>query len=77
MIRKYNNHNLQTNPWHCEEELHNNHETPGSQTKQGNQLSLPHQDECRTAFPIAKRSLNQYTCIKLSMIDDTSTVNPV
>ena len=29
MIRKYHNHNLQTTPWHREEEPHNNHETPG------------------------------------------------
>ena len=40
MIRKYHNHKLQTNPWYCEEEPHNNHETPGRQTKQSNQLSL-------------------------------------
>ena len=25
--RKYHNHKLQTNPWHHEEEPHNNHET--------------------------------------------------
>ena len=30
MIRKYQNHKLQTNPWHHEEEPHN-HETPGKQ----------------------------------------------
>ena len=35
-------------PWHCEEEPHNNHETPGRQIKQSNQLSLPHQDYCKT-----------------------------
>ena len=34
MIRKYRNHKLQTNSWHREEEPHNNHETPGRQTKQ-------------------------------------------
>ena len=34
MNRKYHNHKLQTNPWHCEEESHNNHETLGRQTKQ-------------------------------------------
>ena len=34
MIRKYHNHKLQTNPWHREEEPHNNHETPTRQTKQ-------------------------------------------
>ena len=26
MIRKYHNHKLQTNPWHREEEPHNNHQ---------------------------------------------------
>ena len=26
MIRKYHKHKLQTNPWHLEEEPHNNHE---------------------------------------------------
>ena len=48
MIRKYYNHKLQTNPWHREEEPHSNHETPGRQTKQSNQLYLPHQDDCKT-----------------------------
>ena len=48
MIRKYHNHKLQTNPRHREEEPHNNHETPGRQTEQSNQLSLPHQDDCKT-----------------------------
>ena len=46
MIRKSHNHKLQTNPWHREEEPHNNHETQG--TQQSNQLSLPHQDDCKT-----------------------------
>ena len=41
MIRKYHNHKLQTKPWHREEEPHNNHETPGKQTQQSNQLSRP------------------------------------
>ena len=52
MIRKYHNHKLQTNRWHCEEEPHNNHETPGRQTKQSNQLSLPHQDDCKNSMDI-------------------------
>ena len=34
MIREYHNHKLQTNPLCREEEPHNNHETPGRQTKQ-------------------------------------------
>ena len=40
MIRKYNNHKPQTTIWHHEEEPLNNHETPGRQIKQCNQLSL-------------------------------------
>ena len=52
MIRKYDNHKLQTNPWYGEEEPHNNHETPGKQTKQNNQLSL---------FPINIEQLQTHT----------------
>ena len=37
MNKKYHNHKLQTNPWHCEEESHNNHETLGRQTKKRKQ----------------------------------------
>ena len=46
MIRKYYNHKQQSNPWHREEEPHNNHETLRRQTKQSYQLFLPHQDDC-------------------------------
>ena len=42
----------QTNPWYREEELHNHRETPGRQTKQSNQLSLPHQDDRKTRMDI-------------------------
>ena len=52
MIRKYHNHKPQTNPWHREEESHNHHETLGRQTKQSSQLSLPHQDNCKTRMYI-------------------------
>ena len=48
MIRKYHNCKLQTNPQHRKEEPHKNHETLGRQTKPSNQLSLPHQDDCKT-----------------------------
>ena len=51
MIRKYHNHKPQTNPWHCEEEPHIHHKTPGRQTKQSNQLILPHQDDCIKVKP--------------------------
>ena len=52
MIRKYHIHKLQTNPWHRKEEPHNNHEAPERQTKQSNQLSLLHQDDCKTRMDI-------------------------
>ena len=47
MIRKYHNHKRQTNSWHREDEPLNNHETPGRQTSQTNELSLSHQDDCK------------------------------
>ena len=47
IIRQYHKHKMQTKPWYREEEPHNNHETPGRQTKQSNQLSLSHQDDCK------------------------------
>ena len=40
MIRKYHNHKLQTNPRHRGDESHNNHQAPGGQTKQSNQLNV-------------------------------------
>ena len=40
------------NPWHREEEPHNHHDAPGRQTKQSNQLSLPHQDDCKTRHKV-------------------------
>ena len=42
----------QTTPWHCKEEPLNHHETPGTQIKQSNQLSLPQQDDCNTRMDI-------------------------
>ena len=59
MIRKYHNHKLQTTPWHREEEPHNNHETPGRQTMQSNQPSLPHQDDSKTKMDIRLYTHNQ------------------
>ena len=64
MIRKYHNHKLQTTPWHREEEPLNNHETPGRQIKQSNQLSLPHQDDCNTKtdmHPQSEHGLMKYS----------------
>ena len=48
MIRKYHNHKPQKTTWHREEEQLKHHETPGTQIKQSNQLSFPHQDDCNT-----------------------------
>ena len=42
------NHKLHTSSWHHEEEPHNKNEAPGRHTKQSNQLSLPHRDDCNT-----------------------------
>ena len=61
MIRQYHNHKPQTNPWHREEEPHNYHETPGRQTKQSKQLSLPHQDDCKTRMEIKLRKTKYRT----------------
>ena len=58
MIRKYHNHKLQTNPTHREKVPYNNHETLGGQTKQSNQLSLPHQDDCKTRIDTKQRMAN-------------------
>ena len=41
MIKKYHNHKLQTNPWHCKEELQNNHKALGRQTKESNSSFFP------------------------------------
>ena len=59
MIKKYHNHKPQTTPWHREEEPLNHHETPGRQIKQSNQLSLPHQDDCKTRVDIKYRTTKQ------------------
>ena len=61
MIRKYHNHKLQTNPWHGEEEPQNTHETSGRETKQSNQLSLSHQDDCKTRMDTKLRTTKQRT----------------
>ena len=61
MIRKYHNHKPQTNPWHREEEPHNHHETPERQTKQINQLCLPHQHDCKTRKDVKQRTTKQRT----------------
>ena len=41
MIRKYHNYKLQTDPLHPEGEPHNNHKTPGRQTKQETNSLFP------------------------------------
>ena len=61
MIRKYQNHKPQTTLWHREEEPLNHHETPGRQTRQSNQLSLPHQDDCNTRTDTKQRTTKHRT----------------
>ena len=55
MVRKYHNHKLQTTHRHRDKEPHNNHETPGRQTKQSIQLYLPH------LFPIKMIAKQEWT----------------
>ena len=38
------------NPGHSEEEPHKNKKTQGRQTKQNNQPSFPHQDDCKASI---------------------------
>ena len=59
------NHKLQTNQWHREEEPHNKYETLGKQTKQSNQFSLPHQDDCKTVLLEWTQSNEQQNIEKL------------
>ena len=49
MIRKCHNHTPQTIPRHRKEEPQNSdcHKTSGRQVKQSNQVSLPHQNDCK------------------------------
>ena len=61
MIRKYHNQKLQINPWHHKEEPYNNHKTPGRQTKQSNQLPIPHQDDSKTRVHIKSRTTKHRT----------------
>ena len=61
MIRKYHNRKPQTTKWHLEEEPLNHHETPGRQSKQSNQLSLLHQDNCNTRMDIKLRTTKHRT----------------
>ena len=48
MIRKYHNHKLQANLWHCEEDPHNNHETPGRQSKATSSFFPIQMSDCKT-----------------------------
>ena len=66
MIRKYHNHKPQTNLCHREEEL-NHHETPGRQIKQSNQLSLPHQHDCKTRTDTKQRTTKNGTITDSTM----------
>ena len=79
MIRKYHNHKPQTTLWHREEEPLNHHETSGSQIKQSNQLSLPHQDDCKTRTDTTQRTTKHRTILTPTMgvtINKKSTTEP-
>ena len=80
MIRKYHNHKLQTNPWYREEEPHSNHETPGRQTNQSNQLSLPHRDDCKLEVTQSNAQQNieqlQNPTMGLTINKESTTTEP-
>ena len=82
MIRKYHNHKLQTNPWYRVEESHNNLETPGRQTKQSSQLSLPKRDDCKprmdTKYNIEQQSIEQLQnpTMAVTIINESTTTEP-
>ena len=61
VLVKYHKIKLQTNSWHRDEEPYNNHETPGRQTKQSNQPSLPHQHYCKTRMDTKYRTTKHRT----------------
>ena len=66
MIRKYHNQKLQTTLWQREEEPLNHHETTGRQTKQSNQLSLPHQDDRSTGMDTnVQQNIEQLLTLKV------------
>ena len=76
MIRKYHNHKLQINPWYHKEEPHNNHETPGRQTKQSNQLS----DDCKARMDTSNAQQNieqlQNPTMGVTINNDSTTTEP-
>ena len=51
-VSEYLSENSTITTRHREEEPHNNRETPGRQTKENKQLSLLHQDDCKTRVNI-------------------------
>ena len=61
MIRKYHNHEPQTNLRHREEEPLNHHGTAGRQIKPSNQLTLSHQDDCNTRTDTKQRATKHRT----------------
>ena len=50
-----------TNPRYREEDPHISYETLRRQSKQRNQLSHPHQDDCKTRMEIKKRTTKHRT----------------
>ena len=45
------------------------------QIKQGNQLSLPHQDDCNTRMDIKLRTTKHRTCQKIALIANVICLN--
>ena len=62
MIKKYHNHKLQKNLWHCEEKVQNNHDALGRQTKEGNSSLFPIEKITKQELISrnAQKTLNKY-----------------
>ena len=55
------------------EEPHNTHKTPGRQSKQCNQLSLPHQDGCKTRMDMGRPDSSVGSVFSSDKLDTSST----
>ena len=76
MIKKYHNRKPQTNHRHREEEPHNNHETLGRKAMQSRQLSLPHQDDCKTRMDIKQRTTLHNPTLGVTINNESTTTDP-
>ena len=76
--QEIHNHKPQSIQWRREEESHSHHKTSGRQTKQSNQLSPPHQEDCKTRMDISnvsnvKQNIEQLQTPTMELIIQTKS----